>query len=320
MLSREDVVYAYRLLLGREPESETVVNHYATEAQNLKALRELFVNSPEFREKVANHLAPRTSRPPFSGPPMQVDINVSVDDLAALFSKTAKQWEHLGRTEPHWSVITNPNYLQERYKGNETAFYSSGESECKMFDAALARAGVKPNPAGICLELGCGVGRVTDALARRYASVIGVDISASHLAIAQAYNHEHNIANVQLRHLARLEQVASLGEFDVLYSRIVLQHNPPPIIGWLLKRLFSQLREGGIAYLQIPVYKAGYRFRLAEYLKEQNHTDMEVHYFPQAALLQLIMESGCRILELREDDAIGISATALSNTLLVQKR
>ena len=44
-----------------------------------------------------------------------------------------------------------------------------------------------------------------------------------------------------------------------------------------------------------------------------------MHYLPQAALLDLLAEQGCRVLELREDDAIGLSVIAVSNTLLVQK-
>ena len=56
-------MYAYRLLFGREPESDTVVNHYATEVADLRTLRELFINSAEFQASVARVLAPRPPRP-----------------------------------------------------------------------------------------------------------------------------------------------------------------------------------------------------------------------------------------------------------------
>ncbi len=74
-----------------------------------------------------------------------------------------------------------------------------------------------------------------------------------------------------------------------------------------------------MAFFQVPTYKAGYRFCIDDYLDLTNVTDMEMHYFPQAALLDLVAEQGCRVLEIREDDAIGLSITAVSNTLLVQK-
>ena len=66
MISRDDVVAAFRLLLGREPESETVVAHYAAEVKDLRELRELFVNSVEFREKNQDSQPPRPPRPPVS--------------------------------------------------------------------------------------------------------------------------------------------------------------------------------------------------------------------------------------------------------------
>ena len=62
--SREEVIAAYRLLLGREPESEAVVTHYATEVADLRALRALFINFggvSGFARKVAD-AAPAAAR------------------------------------------------------------------------------------------------------------------------------------------------------------------------------------------------------------------------------------------------------------------
>ena len=73
------------------------------------------------------------------------------------------------------------------------------------------------------------------------------------------------------------------------------------------------------APLQLPTYKAGYRFKIADHLRQHNATDMEMHYFPQAALFDLVAQQGCRVLEIREDDSIGLSVIAVSNTLLVRK-
>ncbi|MCX7162322.1 MAG: hypothetical protein NT083_04635 [Rhodocyclales bacterium] len=155
---------AYRLLFGREPESETVVTHYATEVADLRNLRELFINSAEFAASLEKVQGPRPPRPPFNGPPMEIELAASSEKLAALFAKTSGQWHHLGETEPHWSVLTNESYFQENFHMNRAAFYASGESELKMFEATLARAGVAPEGLQRCLELGCGVGRVGAAL------------------------------------------------------------------------------------------------------------------------------------------------------------
>ena len=319
MISHEEVTYAYRLLFGREPESAAVVNHYATEVADIRALRELFINSAEFQISVADVLAPRTPRPGFNGPPMAVDLSATPDKLAALFAKVSEQWHHLGETEPHWSVLTNDSYFQETFHMNREAFYASGESEATMFEATLARAGVARTGLHRCLELGCGVGRVTAPLAARFAEVLAVDISAAHLQVAQKHFEAKGLSNVQCQHLDSIDGVAALGRFDVLYSRIVLQHNPPPVMQRLLVDLLAQLNPGGVAFIQVPTYKAGYRFLIDQYLAIENATSMEMHFFPQAALLELVAQQGCRVLEIREDDAIGLSVTSVSNTLLLQK-
>ena len=124
---------------------------------------------------------------------------------------------------------------------------------------------------------------------------------------------------MELAQLQAIVQVPQLGGFDFLYSRIVLQHNPPPVMARLLTDLLGQLRPGGVALFQIPTYKSGYRFQIDDYLAQDNDTAMEMHYFPQAALFALLAEQRCQVLEVREDDAIGLSNSAVSNTVLLQK-
>ncbi len=50
MLSAQDVEMAYRLLLGREPESSAVVEDHRR-VESLDALRDRFLQSPEFRSR-----------------------------------------------------------------------------------------------------------------------------------------------------------------------------------------------------------------------------------------------------------------------------
>lgn len=319
MISAVDVVSAYRLIFGREPESDAVVSHYVAEVADFRALRELFLNSSEFRASLQMVESPRPPRPPFNGPPMEVELHAVPEKLDALFAKVSAQWHHLGETEPHWSVLTSEGYFQKNFHMNREAFYASGESEFQMLDATLVRAGVSPKHLLRCIDLGCGVGRVTAPLAKRFAEVLAVDISFAHLQVAEEHMRAQGIGNVEMRHLDSIDDVAALGGYDVLYSRFVLQHNPPPVMVLLLRRLLAQLRVGGVAFLQLPTYKAGYRFQIDEYLSHHNETEMEIHYFPQAELLDLIARQGCKVLEIREDDSIGLSVIAISNTLLLQK-
>jgi 2-polyprenyl-3-methyl-5-hydroxy-6-metoxy-1,4-benzoquinol methylase len=318
MIEKEEVTWAYRMLLAREPENEAVVNHYATSVGSRAALRALFVQSAEFGAIVQN--MPVARQPVvLSGPPMAVELSAPADQLTALFAKVSAQWHHLGQTEPHWSVITHQSFLQANLAGNQAAFYASGKPEVAVFDATLARVGLGGQRFDTCFELGCGVGRVTAALAGRCTRVVGIDISAHHLQLAQAHLQSQGLANVQLHHAASVGQVAPAGGYDLLYTRIVLQHNPPPVMHHMLGQLLAQLNPGGVAYFQLPTYKAGYSFSIDSYLATDNTTNMEMHYLPQQALFGLLAAQQCTLLEIREDDATGLSPNAVSNTMLVRK-
>lgn len=62
MISRDDVVNGYRMVLGREPESEDIIERQSRH-DNLHKFREALFQSPEFKAKrrdilVGQHLAP----------------------------------------------------------------------------------------------------------------------------------------------------------------------------------------------------------------------------------------------------------------------
>ncbi len=327
MVTREDVVYAYRLLLGREPESDLVVERVCAGSPDLGSLRRQFLASDEFRTgpAVEAGVVGKLSAPVIrhSSPvdrPMAVDVEVSPDKLAQLFAKTAAQWSHLGATEPHWSVLTDEKFRQRNLPSNRDEFYASGASDLEWLHCALARAGVTPGRVERLLELGCGVGRVTVHLAKHVGEVLALDISAAHLRLAEEQARAVGVGNVRFVHLQSIDDLARLGAIDFLYSRIVLQHNPPPVIARLLGDMLGMLRPGGLGYFQVPTYAVGYRFRIDDYLAGRNLTNIEMHVLPQRELFALVEAKGCRVLELREDDATGREGIRISNTLLVQKR
>jgi len=316
MISREEIHLAFQLFLGRAPENEAVINHLLAEAKNINDLREKLIIAPEFIQKLKIVPYPKIS---MQAPPMQVDLHTSGEQLQTIFQRIIAQWSALGNSEPYWSVLTNPGYLNENIEENKNSFYQSGKGELVNFFAALKRAKINPQSLSKCLELGCGVGRVTAALAAHYPSVIGVDVSPEHLRLADAYLHDQGLTNIELALLSDLQSLPELGKFDLFYSQIVLQHNPPPITKHLLEQLLNQLNPRGIAYFQIPTYKIGYTFNSSSYLSNQGKPQMEMHYFPQDALFQIIQDANCKVLEMREDTAIGPSLSAISNTILLMK-
>jgi SAM-dependent methyltransferase len=157
----------------------------------------------------------------------------------------------------------------------------------------------------VVFEFGCGLGRVTSHLCREFEWVIACDVSAPHLAIAQRVLSERGISNASLVQ-AGTEGFGMSQSFDLWFSRLVLQHNPPPLIAAILEQALSMLRLKGVAVFQVPVYRADYRFKVDEYLKENyRHEPFEMHALPQPAILEIGYRANCRLLEIREDDSTG---------------
>ena len=87
----------------------------------------------------------------------------------------------------------------------------------------------------------------------------------------------------------------------------------------ILEIILGKLAPGGIAYFQIPTYLANYTFSADSYLDSTAPVgDVEVHCVPQLELLELIARAECRVLEIREDSALG--AGTISNTLAVTEK
>src|SRR3546814_10303317 len=105
---------------------------------------------------------------------------------------------------------------------------------------------------GRCLEVGCGVGRVTAALAPRIRSITAYDISRSHLKLAKEQLKALGIRNAEFVSSADIADLRSLQPFDFIFSIIVLQHNPPPIIAKMIRSICQLLAAGGCAYFQVP--------------------------------------------------------------------
>jgi hypothetical protein len=137
--------------------------------------------------------------------------------------------------------------------------------------------------------------------------------------LAQGYLKDKDIHNVELVHWQQIDQIRRLPKVDAVFSVITLQHNPPPIMAWLLSQLLGCLNPGGVAYLQIPSYRSGYLFEVERYMNSTATPTMEMHFLPQQDVFKVIQTAGCLCLEVREDGMVGDESNMLSNTYLIQK-
>lgn len=301
---------AYRVFLDRGPESEAVIETF-TQLSSMEELCRSFLYSGEFMKLFAQR------QKPFIWPPMAVEVEVDPAVLRRLHQHVERTWRALGEDDPYWSVLTQPEFRIDAFAANAPAFRESGRHEVDRMRAFADRAGLDLSRYGSCLELGCGVGRITRWLADAFPSVIAADISRSHLRILE---HELKTDRVQTAALTSIDAIDALPGFDVFFTVIALQHNPPPVIAEILKRVLARLQGGGLGYFQVPTYEHGYRFSADDYLAHASAEDgMEMHVLPQPEVFSILEACDCRVLEVQEDGFTG-NALGISNTFFVQKR
>jgi SAM-dependent methyltransferase len=312
----EAVVWAYRLLLGREPESNNVIQDHA-QAESLGRLREDFLSSQEFSLRYPNVALP-------SGVPLHVrarqDIEYQVDTktLEQLREQTGRQWHALGMDKPHFSVLTHAKFLPQAFKDNEAAFWQSGYTDLNIIRWALEHADTELTQDCVAVELGCGVGRVSVPVSEKVSRLIAYDISRPHLDIAARHAVEVGRRNIEFRHHDPREPI-TFEPCDLFFSFIVLQHNAPPVIYAILDAAFSALRPGGIAVFQVPVFRVDYSFSAITFLA-QPVSEMDMHCLPQAAIFELAAYYGLCVRQVVEDDYVGEPHKFVSNTFVMKKR
>ena len=275
---------AYRLFLDREPENDAVVAEKIATCPDLPTLRRKFLTAREFtrnnRDLVASSLDGQE-------PPMRSEPLDDPRELATILDHIARVWKFLGETAPHWSVITEDRYDSNRISETKDDFFASGQLPARILTKTLERNGLAPSAFRTCLEYGCGLGRITRWLANSFEHVYGYDISAALLAGADEHLARAGVNNATLRRIGRVEDIHDLERVDLVYSIIVLQHNPPPVIRLIVRAFLRALNPGGVAYFQVPTYREGYVFSPARYLESDatRHDMMEL--FPDTRTISL---------------------------------
>ncbi|MDT8387306.1 MAG: class I SAM-dependent methyltransferase [Thiogranum sp.] len=317
-VSGDAVADAVRLLLEREPRGPAEIDVLVKGSGTLSEVRNRILRGDEFKRQNAALFWHTFSA---NEAPMQIQLNTTDHERGLLLEHIQSSWEHLGATEPHWSVLTNEQFRQEHIAENEEAFYQSGKHHVDALWRSLQRVGVDPSAFSSCLEYGCGLGRVTRWLAERFDTVYGYDISSAHLQGAGNYLARAGIDNVVLQTVTSPAEVAQLAAVDVVYSLIVLQHNPPPVIALIVHGLLAALNPGGVAYFQVPTYQRGYSFSSARYLSaaQSAEKEIEMHVLPQSEIFAIARQNGAQVLEVFEDACTGIIDGGRSNTFIIQK-
>lgn len=223
-----------------------------------------------------------------------------------IFEKTRKAWERLGAADPYWSVLTSDEYrMSNMDEYNLKKFYGTGYNECISILRTLERIGAiqeKSDAAKLEItEIGCGTGRVTKSLTEFFGKVNAFDISSGNMEIARKMVKNTNVNFFLIKNMNEYEK---LPLSDVVYSMIVLQHNCPPVIEYMVDKMLGSLRKNGVAIFQVPTYKEDYVFEYDQYIKNSDEK-MEMHVLPQKKIFEIAYKQKCVPMEVYQDSMTG---------------
>ena len=155
-----------------------------------------------------------------------------------------RYWDERARENALYFVDTGVGYDDP----DPEAFWRRGE---EVVERMLAMVGISLGADEAVADIGCGVGRLTRALAARAGRVYGIDVSREMLARAERHNSD--LANVEWLHGdgAGLGVLAD-GSVDGCFSHVVFQHIPDPEVTLnYVREMGRVLRPGGWALFQV---------------------------------------------------------------------
>lgn len=163
----------------------------------------------------------------------------------ARFETVRRDWIRLAERDPLWAVYVAPGTRGGRW--DVERFFALGRADVATAMAWLDRLGL-PNRFDRALDFGCGVGRLSQALAEHAGMVVGVDVARPMIDLARRLDRGGRCEFV-LNEEEDLRGFES-ASFDLVYSELVLQHLPARAIEVYLAEFLRVLRPGGVAVLQ----------------------------------------------------------------------
>jgi SAM-dependent methyltransferase len=168
-----------------------------------------------------------------------------------LIREQKRDWDELGKMDPLWAVLSDPQRQHGRWDIEE--FFDTGERDvAAIFNSAAHLS--QPRNHDRALDFGCAVGRLTRALAPRFAECWGVDISEAMVRRAQELNRDISNCNFVVNAEESLGRFQN-DYFDFVLSILVLQHlrNEPEILA-TISELLRVLCPDGLLVFQLPTF------------------------------------------------------------------
>jgi SAM-dependent methyltransferase len=223
-----------------------------------------------------------------------------------LANDSDRDWESLAKIDPYYAVLTADQYRTENLDAVE--FFATGKNHIAHMLERVRTIDPDFSPR-VSLDFGCGVGRLLIPLSEVSGRVIGVDISSTMLATAEANLRERHISNVEL---IKSDDALSLvpNGIDFLHSFIVFQHIPVTRGEQMFSILVDKLVDGGMGAVHFTYHRYGPSWRklAASATKKFNflhgmmnlirgksfrHPKMQLNHYSLNRLMTMLHDKGC---------------------------
>ena len=159
-----------------------------------------------------------------------------------------RHWQAFGEQDPLWAILTDPARKGGRWTPEE--FFATGVVEIEALMQEARTFGL-PRQRRRALDFGCGVGRLTQALAIHVDEAIGLDVAPSMVERARAFNQHGARVRYEVQAAPPLATLPSRA-FDVVYTGRVLQHIAPEYARQYIAELARLVAPGGFLSFDVP--------------------------------------------------------------------
>lgn len=230
--------------------------------------------------------------------------------------EASKDWDAFGKLDAMWAILTDPAKRGKQWKAEE--FFETGVAEIRDLMAYVESLAVSV-PRHKALDFGCGVGRLTQALAAHFENVDGVDVAPSMIELANQYNRWPGRCTYHVNTTSSLSFFAD-DTFNLIYSSLVLQHIEPRYSKSYIQEFVRVLAPGGVIVFQLPSVPSRpvdlLKHRVKQAIKASAlAVSRRTHYFTRPLMLmygmrrdeveRVLRDSGARILDVKTNHSAG---------------
>lgn len=183
---------------------------------------------------------------------------------------------------------------------DDETFFASGQREANL----IRRKGLL-GPDVRVINIGCGIGRIENAIWEEVASIVGVDVSSRMVELARRKVQASNVSfrTVDGKTLNGIESE----RYQLCLSFIVLQHIPRSATASYMSEVGRVLKPGGRFLFQIPLRTSG------RHSEPPADHPFGIRFYTRQEISELLERAGLRLLENFDDRGEAPTESALDD-------